>query len=254
MQRTITYPLLITCVLLLSSCKTHVLKDSFETKNFIVSDSLNILDNEVVQIYLPYKNCLEKDMNRVISVSEKEMVKNKPESSLTNFLADLLLYEGQVIAHNKGFNVNPVISFFNYGGIRTYLPKGEITVGNIFELMPFENEMVYLQLTGEQVQEFLNNVAENGGDSLGGVRFQIADGKAKNVKVSGTSLKNDGQYWLATNDYVASGGDDMEIFTKRLELINSGEKIRDVIIAYMEKQQEKGKKLTANEDGRIRYE
>jgi hypothetical protein len=53
---------------------------------------------------------------------------------------------------------------------------------------------------------------------------------------------------------VAAGGDDLEVFTRRLEYINSGEKIREVIIAYMEDLQKNGKNLTAKKDGRIRYE
>ena len=254
MQRSITYTLLITCVLLFTSCKTHYSKASYEAENIIVTESLNSLDNEVVQIYLPYKNILEKDMNRVISFSESEMIKDKPESNLTNFLADLLLVEGKKVAVEKGFAAEPDISFFNYGGIRTYLPEGEITVGNIFELMPFENEMVYLRLNGAQVAEFLNVVAKKGGDSVGGVRFVISDEKAKQVKVAGNQLEDNKEYWLVTNDYVAAGGDDLEVFKQRLKYINSGEKIRDVIIAYMEDQQENGKNLTAKKDGRIRYE
>ena len=254
MQRSITYTLLITCVLLFTSCKTHYSKASYEAENIMVAESLNSLDNEVVQIYLPYKNILEKDMNRVISFSENEMIKDKPESNLTNFLADLLLVEGKRVAVEKGYAVEPDISFFNYGGIRTYLPEGEITIGNIFELMPFENEMVYLRLTGAQVAEFLNVVAQKGGDSVGGVRFVISDEKAKQVKIAGNPLENNKQYWLVTNDYVAAGGDDLEVFTRRLEYINSGEKIREVIITYMEDLQKNGKNLTAKKDGRIRYE
>ena len=254
MQRTITYTLLITCVLLLNSCGTHFSKISYSTENLIVSDSLNTMDTEVVEIYLPYKNILEKDMNRVISVSETEMVKDKPESKLTNFLADLLLEEGKKVAKERELDVNPEISFFNYGGIRTYLPKGKITVGNIFELMPFENEMVYLQLTGSQVQQFLDVVAASGGDSVGGVRFVILGGKARNPKIGAIPLENDKLYWIVTNDYVAAGGDDLDVFTKRLNIIDSGEKIRDVIIAYMEDQQKNGEILEAEKDGRISYE
>ena len=254
MQRHITYTLLITCVLLLDSCKTYYSKVSYETENKIVSDSLNSLDSGLVQLFLPYKNILDKDMNRVISFSEVEMEKNKPESNLTNFLGDLLLEQGTEVAAEKGYPLKPDVSYFNYGGIRTYIPKGEITVGKIFELMPFENEMVYLQLSGVQIQDFLNILAKNGGDSVGGVRFSISDEKAQNVQIQGNLLIPDKKYWLVTNDYVAAGGDNLEILTKHSEFINSGEKIRDVIISYMEQQQEKGEKLYAEKDGRISYE
>jgi 2',3'-cyclic-nucleotide 2'-phosphodiesterase (5'-nucleotidase family) len=208
----------------------------------------------LVEIYLPYKNIIEKDMNRVISFSEAEMIKNKPESSLTNFLSDLLLDEGQKEAEKKNFQIHPVVSFFNYGGIRTSLPKGEITVGKIFELMPFENEMVYIQLSGDQLQQFCDIVAQKGGDSVGGIRFVISNGKAKNVFVDGEKLESGKKYWLVTNDYSANGGDDLAVFTQRLELIGSGKKIRDVIISNLEERQKRSEVLGAKLDGRISNE
>jgi 2',3'-cyclic-nucleotide 2'-phosphodiesterase (5'-nucleotidase family) len=220
----------------------------------VVSDSLNQLDSQMVQIYLPYKNMLEKDMNRVIAVSEKEMFKGKPESGLTNFLADLLLEEGNEYLKNTPHNFQTDISYFNYGGIRTFLPEGEITVGKIYELMPFENEMVFLKLNGRQVQKFLNSVANHGGDSVGGVRFEISEGKAKEISVDGKSLQTDKNYWLVTNDYIAQGGDDFEMLTQRSEFVNSGQKIRNIIIAHLEKLNKQGKILSAETDGRITNE
>lgn len=254
MQRSFTYTLLITCVLLLGACKTQYQPVSFQTQNIAVSDSLNVLDNQVVHLYSPYKNIIEKDMNRVISISEKEMIKDKPESSLTNFLADLLLEEGKKYTKDEGLLFTPSVSFFNYGGIRTFIPSGEITVGKIFELMPFENEMVFIRLKGSQIKEFLDVVAAKGGDSVGGVRFVISNEKASEIVVNGEKLETEKEYWLVTNDYVAEGGDDLQVFTRRSAFINSGGKIREIIIASLEEQYKNGNKITAEKDGRIRYE
>jgi 2',3'-cyclic-nucleotide 2'-phosphodiesterase (5'-nucleotidase family) len=127
-------------------------------------------------------------------------------------------------------------------------------VGKIFELMPFENEMVFLQLSGDQIQEFLNQIAKKGGDSLGGARFIISNEKAKDITINGTQLDLNEKYWLVTNDYVAEGGDGLDVFTRRLQIVKSGRKIRDVIINHLEKKQKNGETLTANLDGRIKYE
>jgi 2',3'-cyclic-nucleotide 2'-phosphodiesterase (5'-nucleotidase family) len=216
-----------------------------------VTDNVNPIDSQLVRLYLPYKNILEKDMGRVISISEKEMVKGKPESGLTNLLADLILEEGQMEAIRKNLQIKPVVSFYNYGGIRTPLPKGEITVGKIFELMPFENEMVYIQLTGNQLQQFYDSVAEKGGDGVGGVRFIISNRKAKNIIIDGENLVPDRKYWMVTNDYSANGGDNMAILAQHPELLNSGKKLRDVIISNFEKRQKNGEVLTEKFDGRI---
>jgi 2',3'-cyclic-nucleotide 2'-phosphodiesterase (5'-nucleotidase family) len=151
----------------------------------------------------------------------------------------------------SNLQIEPVVSFVNYGGIRTWLPKGDITVGKIFELMPFENEMVFIQLTGEQLQQFYDIVAVNGGSSVGGVRFVISKGKANNIMIEGEKLKPESKYWMVTNDYSANGGDDLVVFTQRLELKNSGKKIRDIIISNFEKRKINGVNLIENLDERI---
>ncbi len=254
MQRSFTYTLLITCILFASACDSRYYPTKVDAQNISVNDSLIKLDSQLVQIYLPYKKILEKDMGRVISVSEMEMIKDKPESYLTNFLGDLLLAEGKRLAAEKGYSFSPSVSFFNYGGIRTYLPKGEITVGKIFELMPFENELVFVKLKGTQMQEFCDYIAAKGGDSEGGARFRISKGKATDIVINGSPLDSSEYYWLVTNDYVAAGGDDLEILTQRADFVNTGEKIRDIIISYMEEKQAAGETLSAKLDGRITNE
>ncbi|HYQ56809.1 MAG TPA: 5'-nucleotidase [Draconibacterium sp.] len=212
------------------------------------------MDSSIVRLYLPYKEMLDEDMNRVISVSDLELVKDKPESPLTNFLADLLLKEGARVAEEQQIEVRPDLSFLNYGGIRSSLPKGEITVGNIFELMPFENEMVFVKMEGEQIYAFLNYIATGRGGSVGGVKMVIDNDKATNVEVNGKKLDVDKSYWMVTNDYVAGGGDGLDVFQEKLQYINSGVKIRDVIIKHLEEMQKIGQHISTKTDGRIKYE
>lgn len=254
MVRSFSYTLLITWILLSVSCKTNYTVVKTNTQNISVPENANPIDSQVVQLYLPYKKILEKDMERVISRSEVNLVKQKPESGLTNLLADLLLNEGQNFVKENNLKINPEVSFFNYGGIRTSLPKGEITVGKIFELMPFENEMVFIQLTGAQLQQFFDIVAKFGGESVGGVRFVISNEKAKNVTVNGQKLNFEKKYWLVTNDYSANGGDDLAVFTQRLELVESGKKIRDIIISNFDERQKNNEVITEILDGRIKNE
>lgn len=254
MIRSFSFPLLITCFVLTLSCKTKFVATEMHTQNITVSDSLYEIDSQIVRMYLPYKNILEKDMSRVISVSEKEMIKDKPESGLTNLLADLMLEEGKLEVMRKNLKIQPQISFLNYGGLRTGLPKGEITVGKIFELMPFENEMVFIQLSGAQLQQFFDIVAGHGGESVSGVRFVISEEKAKNILVNGEKLDAAKKYWLVTNDYAANGGDGLEILTQNSEMISTGLKIRDLIISNFERRKLNGEVLNEKLDGRIANE
>ncbi|WP_372649526.1 5'-nucleotidase C-terminal domain-containing protein [Draconibacterium sp.] len=252
MRQTISYLLLITCLLFTFSCTTQFVQKSYEIENVSVSEEVGTMDSTIVELYAPYKNILEKDMNRVLAISENELVKDKPESLLTNFLADLLLEQGAVVANNQQLNLKPAVSFFNYGGIRSTLPKGEITVGNIFELMPFENELVLLELKGDKMQAFLDYIADHGGGSVGGVQMVIAGDKATEVKIGGEEITADKSYWLVTNDYVAAGGDGLEMLAENEQFVNTGEKIRDVIIDYLEELADNNQQVNPKLDGRIR--
>src|SRR5690554_7322149 len=86
MRQSFSYTLLITSLFLVWNCKVQYVQSSFEYRNSIVSDSIMAVDSQLLQVYLPYKQIIDEDMSRVISVSAQEMVKNKPESNLTNFL------------------------------------------------------------------------------------------------------------------------------------------------------------------------
>lgn len=253
MFRTFSLTMLITYAFLTTACNSSYIT-SVSFQNTAIDEHLNTIDSNLVLTYLPYKTKLDSDMIREISVSESEMIKNKPESGLTNLLADLLLEEGKTEAKNTGLKIAPDVSFFNYGGIRSGLPAGTITVEKVFELMPFENEMVYILLNGGQLQQFFDKIASAGGGSIGGVTFLISNGKAKQVAVAGKPLQPEKQYWLVTNDYVANGGDELDVLRQRLDLMMTGIKIRDVIIRNFEKRQKAGLTLKENLDGRIHNE
>lgn len=254
MRHSFRYTLLITWFLLLASCESRVVKTGFDTENIAVSQQVNPVDSAIIELYQPYKKILDKDMNRVISVAEVNMEKGKPESLLCNFLGDLLLEQGAVVAKKQALGLVPDVSFFNYGGIRSSFPKGEITVGKVFELMPFENKLVFVQLKGEKMKAFLDYVAAHGGDSLGGARFTISNEKATKITIGGKAFDPEKSYWLVTNDYVAAGGDGLSMLQNSERFINSDVLIREVIIAYLEQMQAQNKIITAKLDGRISNE
>ncbi len=254
MQRSFTYTLLITWVLFAVSCKTQFVQKNYETKNISVSETLNSLDNNVVQLYSPFKKMLEEDMNRVISNSDKEMVKAWPESALTNLLADVLMVEGEKNCIDSGFNFIPDIAVQNYGSIRIALPMGNLTVGNVFELMPFENELVYVKLSGKQVAELISFLIEEEESCIGGMRLKIKDKTVSDIKIGNKPLVLENFYWIVTSEFVADGGDGFVIFKERLELKHSGIKIRDAIISYFEERQKIGELISVIQDGRIYYE
>ncbi len=239
---------------LLTACSTGYVVVETSHANQVITNLEVPVDSSIVAIYAPFKAELEAEMNKVVGFSEIDLVKGKPESPLTNFLADLVLSEALDRANHTNPPAGAHISFLNYGGIRTGLPKGEILVGHLFELMPFENELVLLQLPAREVQAFLDLIASRGGDSLSGVRFRIANGKATEIVIDGVPFDPSSNYWLATSDYVADGGDSYSMLRNHAARVETGEKIRDVMILYLSKTYANGEIIHPKTDGRIVYE
>ncbi len=255
MQRTIKQVLLITSLFsILLSCNPSYQMVSGTYSNHAVSRETLTPDSSIISIYWPYKQKLDAEMNLVIGFAHNNLLKGQPESNLTNFLADLLLEESHLLSTQSSLAFSPDLAFLNYGGIRTGISRGDIIVRNIFELMPFENELVFIQLSGADVQLFFNHIASRGGDSLSGVRFKIRDGKAADVVIGQSPLSPDEKYWLAVSDYVADGGDSYSMLQNSLQRIDSGQKIRDVIIHHLKRTQAEGRIINPERDGRITYE
>ncbi len=213
MLQTIKRSLLITLVILGSiSCNPILEMQSSDVANHLVSPDNMLADEKITSLYLPYKIQLDQEMDVVIGKTAESLVKGKPESKLTNYLADLMLEESKRVAKDGGITVTPNVSFLNYGGIRTGFPEGNITIRKVFELMPFENELVLLELKGSDMQAFLDYVASIGGDCIGGARFVISGERASAVKIDNRELKADETYSLATSDYVADYGAQNEMY------------------------------------------
>lgn len=235
------------------SCATEHYISKTTNKNISIEESVALPNAELLKLLEPYKKKLEADMSRVVAISDVEMVKNQPESKLSNFMADMLLESGT--AYCKKHNMNPPdIAFVNYGGIRAILPKGEIKVQNIFELMPFENTMVFLKISGEKVKEMAAAIAHKGGDGIAGMKLGIKDHSAGSILIGGEKPESEKSYWIVTNDYVAGGGDNMKMFLNPEKMVASELTIRDIIIKYMEEKTKEGEHISAKEDGRIFYE
>ena len=215
-------------------------------------DSVRITDKaprdpKLEAILSPYADSVNSSMNKVIAELAISMEKKLPEGTLNNLVADALLAEARA-AYGK-----VDAAFVNYGGVRvSQIPAGPITIGKVFELMPFDNLVIIQELKGSVFQEFLNKVAERGGWPSAGVQFVIKDKKAQEILVGGQALDLQATYRVANSDYVANGGDDCDMLRK-LPQINNGLLMRDAFLHYFEAQTKQGKKLNAELENRIRY-
>ncbi len=196
----------------------------------------------------PYKVQVSKIMDEVLAVSEQAMMKGYPEGLLGNFTADAVLKKAKEYCKDS---CTVDICLLNNGGLRNPLPKGNITLGNIFLLMPFDNEMVLLTINGGDVKELLDFIANKGGMPVAGMRMKIKNAMADEVMIGGKPFDITKSYTIVTSDYLANSGDNMTFFANATRKITIGKKLRDAIIEYLKDESEKGNTINVVKDGRI---
>ncbi len=236
------------------SCGTLTQTTTYDYNNMSISNvSDSITDERFEEILAPYKKEINAKMSEVIAYSNNGMASYRPESPLSNFLTDMILESAREYCAENNMQVNPHIALFNHGGIRASVPEGEITVRNAYEIMPFENELVMVQLTGDQVISLADYISTRKGEGVAGITFGMLPDKAIDIKIQGVKVDKDKDYWLATNDYIANGGDGMKVLTWASERIDTGIKIRTIIIESLKEMKENGETADAKTDGRIYY-
>ncbi|MEZ4985779.1 MAG: 5'-nucleotidase [Saprospiraceae bacterium] len=242
---------IIAVVLLMTTgaCSRYYLPSSANMQQYRMTPSATdtvAIDNNYQRIIQPYKITLDSSMNQVIGHCKVHLTKRQPESSLGNWMADELLLATPQIA---GKRVDMAIQ--NYGGIRIPdLAAGPITRGRMYELMPFDNTLVVMELKGELVQQLMNQIAKEGGWPISqGSRFTIRDGQAIAVIINEVPLDAQATYSIAMPDYIANGGSDCS-FLQGLPYQNTGVFIRDILIAGVSRLQADNRSIEMPSMGR----
>jgi 2',3'-cyclic-nucleotide 2'-phosphodiesterase (5'-nucleotidase family) len=231
-----------------TSCshKTWTITNSTSTKIAIDKNTNATADKNYIAYLQPIKQKVDVQMDEVIGVAAETMTGHAPESLLSNFSADVYR---QAATDYMGTKVD--ISIVNLGGLRTVINTGNITVRKVFELMPFENELVVIWLKGDKLMELLQYFASMGGEGVSGLRMEIKNGKAVNITIGGNKLDNNQLYSIATNDYLAGGNDKMVQLAQYEKRVNSGVKVRTVLLNFIKSETKKGNKIQSKLDGRV---
>lgn len=238
-------------VLTLFSCSRYLAINQINTSSNKLIDNSAGVDSLVDSFVRPFRDSISLDMKKAVGVSASPLIKGKPESKLTNLVADVILKYGIEYCQKTRPEIKPDASYVNYGGLRASLPQGEITVGHVFELMPFENEIVLIKIPGEAVQKMAEKIAERGGEGVSGLKIGISNGSCRTLTVNGKTVDRGASYWIVTNDYIASGGDQMSMFLNPLKKIETKLKIRDLLIQSMREMYKKDGIIDVKLDGRI---
>ncbi len=207
---------------------------------------------EIENFIKPYRDNIDKDLNAVLSNAPQTLDKNGQwQTPMGNFLADITFEKSNAVFQSRE-KKSIDICLLNHGGIRSIIPKGDVTARTAYEIMPFENSAIVIALKGEQILEIANYIiSEKKPHPLAGITFTIGqDNFAKAILVQGKPLENDKVYYVVTSDYLSNGGDNMIFFKKGVAQFDLDYKLRNIIIDYFKE----NKTIVAKSDSRITKE
>lgn len=239
-------------VLMYGCSPTHTFFADAKMQNYRMQAATDSIKSDtatarIENMISPFRQGMAKQMNEVVGVAARELTYGSTQSLMGNWACDAILSQTYNFFGKKAdFVAN------NQGGFRIRsIPKGDVTVGKIFELMPFDNQIVLVEVSGEVVKKFCDYLSVRNGWPVAGIKFEIVDKKfSKNIIINGEPLDLNKKYLVGVSDYVVNGGDKCDFF-KSLPQTNNAVLLRDIILAGARAQTKAGKQLDAQLDDRI---
>lgn len=183
----------------------------------------------------------------VIAYSTEAMSKDYPESALSNMYVDIIMRKVQELSGKKVH-----MGVTNFGGIRVDMPKGDVILDDMLSMFPFKNSLVYLEHKGSVIRGWLEKMAADRFQVLGGVKIVAEDGTLVSVEIDGEPLDDDKVYGVATISFLLDGGDGLSLRNEAMNMVDFADwDIIDAVLEYVYAETQAGRPLEYKTDGRV---
>jgi len=164
---------------------------------------------------------------------ERQHVRTQ-ETNLGNLVTDIIRW-----------NTGADIAVYNGGGIRDSADLGDITLEDAIEILAFDNEVVSIEMTGLNIKRMLEHAVSDYPEVSGkflqvsGLRFYFdasaePGNRVKDIYVGGERLRFRESYEVATNDFLAAGGDEYYMMEESRHLMTFGTRDQGMFIEYIQ--------------------
>ena len=140
-------------------------------------------------------------------------------------------------------------SLTNFGGIRTPLPEGPVTLEDISSMFPFKNYLCHVQMKGSSLLELLEQLSGTKAfQAVSGCEVKVKGGKLESALVGGKPIDPERIYHVVSIDFLLDGGDKINLGALAENVTLSHVLIREAILDYLEAE---GRLIEAKADGRV---
>ena len=194
---------------------------------------------------------MEKLMQVVIAHTDVELESFAPESPLSNFLTNILLNESSKYTKDTTFD-NLDISMLNFGGIRTSIPAGDVTVGDLYRITPFDNYLTFIVLKGSELRKTFGRFTDQFNAPYSGASITYKNNKPVEILVQGKPIDDNRLYKFVTLNFIADGGDHLLEGIQYEKIEYTTMTFREFLIAELKSMTARGEKVAGKKDGRAK--
>ncbi len=230
------FPLLI-FLMLLSSCKKEKHLVKIEGTRIEINESISG-NSDIESFIKPYRENIRKNLDSVLAYAPETYSKRdgKLNTAIGNLMADIVLEQANPIFRSRTENtINMVL--LNYGGIRASIPKGNVTARTAYQIMPFENSIVVVEMKGNHIKKLIEYLQKSQqAHPFSGLKLTVdANFDITKALINNKEIKDEETYFVATNDYLYNGGSEMYFFKQGGKSYTLNYKIRNAMIDYFRK-------------------
>ncbi|SIQ59085.1 5'-nucleotidase C-terminal domain-containing protein [Maribacter ulvicola] len=225
-------------ILGLVSCKEtpkHLIE--LTGKQIAIDTSYTSVDS-IQEFIQPYHDRVESILDSTLAYAPFVISKTDGKFNTTagNLMADIVWnMTNPIFEKRTGNNIDMVL--LNHGGIRSIISKGNVTSRTAYEVMPFENSVVVVELKGEALLKMVDYLIKSKrAHPVAGIQLILnKDNTVKTFTINRKPVDKNKSYYVATSDYLVTGGDNMEFFKDALSKTETDYKIRNAMIDFFSK-------------------
>ncbi len=228
---------LLTCIIVLSSCKKKEHLVQVEGVRIEINDTTP--DHLDIEAFIkPYRAHVNKTLDSVLAYAPETYSKRDGilNTAIGNLMADIVLEQANPFFISKTKNAIDMV-LLNHGGIRAPIPKGNITSRTAYQVMPFENSIIVVEMKGIHIRKLIEYLQKSRkAHPISGLKLTVdKDFNIVKALINKKEIEDEELYFVATNDYLYYGGDEMYFFEHAENPHKLNYKIRNAMIDYFKK-------------------
>ena len=225
-------------IMCLASCKeTPHRLDKITAKQVSIDSTITQIDS-INKFISPYRDRINEVLDSTLAYAPKTITKTDGtyNTSAGNLMADIVLSESRPIFKARSGKALDFV-LLNHGGIRSIISAGNVSARTAYQVMPFENSIVVVELSGKSVMEMIAFLIQSKrAHPVAGIQIILdKNDQLKSLQIQGKPFDEQRTYFVATSDYLVTGGDNMGFFKNMISTTNTDYLIRNAMIDYFKK-------------------